>query len=191
MFKHTIGVAAIALLTLAAEHARADTFGTAVGTYNGVTAYSNGSSSPNYFSNQLNTVNGYVTGYKWQCVEFTTRYYWQVYGLKIGGLGNANNWFANASGKGLKSYDNGGTVAPQAGDVLCSNYGPGHVSIVREVGSTYIVVVQQNWYCDSRDNAMKIPMTVTPATIGPTYCTPARYTVQPVGSYTWRGWLRR
>src|SRR5437016_962576 len=141
--------ACLALVVLIVGEAHADVFGTAVGSYNGVIAYSNGTND--YVSYNTKTVNGYTTGYKWQCVEYCARYYWSVYGLKVAG-GNANTWYGNASSKGLRKFANGGTTKPAVGDILCSGYSTGHVAIVREVGSTYVKGIQQNWSNTSADN---------------------------------------
>jgi surface antigen len=164
-------------------------YGTLLGSFNGVNVYSNG--SPGYFSGVTNTVNGYVTGYKWQCVEYIVRYYWQVYGRKIRG-GNANDFYKTAASKGLKPYANGAAVGPQVGDILVSEGGPnGHVAIVREVGSNYVVVAQQNFYESATDVSTRLTLTVRTYTpyIGP----PSRtYTVGGFSStYPVRGWVRQ
>lgn len=165
------------LLTGAAIVAVADPFGSNVGSFQGVPAYSNGTNGT--ASNQYNTVNGYRTGMKWQCVEYVSRFYWLVYGRQIAG-GNANSFYGN--GKGLNRRANGGSVRPQVGDILCSaSGGYGHVAIVREVGSNYIVVIHQNWANTSADNAKRMTMTVSNG----------RYTVAAAGSYSWQGWLSR
>ncbi len=54
-------------------------FGTSLGSFNGVVAYSNGSST--YVSPTSNYVGGKYTGIQWQCVEYVRRYYLAVYGL--------------------------------------------------------------------------------------------------------------
>src|SRR5947207_3415286 len=46
-------------------------FGTDLGSFNGVTVFSNGSSG--YYSGLSNTLNGIYTGIKWQCVEYVRR----------------------------------------------------------------------------------------------------------------------
>lgn len=180
----TLSVFAIACLCLFLPHAKAqDRFGTVVGTFNGVTAYSN-YNDPNPYPGVKNWIGTYCTGYKWACVEYANRYYYSVYGMKIAG-GNANTYYGAAASKGLKSYANGGTVRPAVGDILCSSSGSqGHVAIIREVGPDscpYIVIIQQNWSNSSADNAKTLLMSVNNG----------RYTVSAAGSYSWQGWLRK
>jgi surface antigen len=130
-----------------------DTFGTYIGSFNSVNAYSN--RVMGYLSYEYNYLNGTFTGMKWQCVEYVQRYYLQIYGMNIQPfMRNADSFYSNASGAGLLSYPNGGSVAPQVGDIICSNGGnSGHVAIVREVGSNYINVIHQNWSNSSSDNS--------------------------------------
>ena len=165
----------IPFLVIASSTAKA-AWGDQVGSFNGVIAYSNG--SVNYNSGQHNVVNGYTTGLEWQCVEYVRRYYWIIYGQQIGAGMNANGFYNN--GWGLTKAVNGGNKAPVPGSILCSASGSfGHVSIVREVGSNYIKVIQQNWSNTSSDNAYTLNMTVSNG----------NYTVKAAGSYSWQGWL--
>jgi len=132
-----------------------DTFGTYVGSFNGVNAYSN--RVKDYISNQDNFYNGVNTGMKWQCTEYVQRYYLQIYDINIKPdyLGPVTNFYYLGSAGGLLAYPNGGSVAPQVGDIICSGTGEnrGHVAIVREVGPNYINVIQQNWNNSSLDNS--------------------------------------
>lgn len=133
----------------------ASSFDTQVGTFNGVIAYSNGTIG--YVSNVYNTATGINTGMKWQCVEYVNRYYYTVYKLDLkstGIYGNANHYYNNAASSGLNAYSNGGATAPQVGDIICSNGGSyGHVAIIREVGTNYVKVIQQNWSNDANDES--------------------------------------
>lgn len=138
-------------------------FGYALGSYNGVVAYSN-------YGNELttkwgtNSVNGYITGYKWHCVEFVNRYFWLKRGKKISG-GNANTYYGNAAVKGLKRAANGGMNPPMPGNIICSNGGSyGHCAIVSEVSLVnggYVKTIQQNWTNSAADAAKKLPLSVT------------------------------
>jgi len=131
-----------------------DPYGTYEGEYNNVFCYSNGSTT--YNSGQTNsvTINGHSvsTGLKYQCVEFVQRYYAFIYGLEIDQyFGNANSFYSGASGAGLVAYANG-TIEPKVGDIVCSNGGTyGHVAIIRDVTSTSVTVIQQNWSNTSAD----------------------------------------
>jgi len=138
-----------------------DTFGKLVGSFNGVDAYSNRNS--NYRSNQDNYYNGAITGKKWLCSEYVSRYYLQIYGFYINTRdydGYATRFYQLARSQGgLLAYPNGGSVAPQVGDIICGSVESGtssHVAIVREVGSNYINVIQQNLYNSSLDNSQTL-----------------------------------
>lgn len=129
-------------------------YGTKVGEFNSVPAYSNGTTS--FVSSDYNNYNGINTGMKWQCVEFVNRYYAKVYNMNLKDTeiyGNANTYFQNAGQAGLKTYANGGTTAPEVGDIICSNGGTyGHVGIVRSVSTNSITVIHQNWSNSTADN---------------------------------------
>ena len=157
----------------------ASAFGTQIGTFNGIAAYSNGSISNE--SGVYNTSAGVNTGIKWQCVEYVNRYYYMMYGINIkstGTYGNANHYYNNASFAGLSAYPNGGSIKPQVGDIICSNGGKyGHVAIIREIGSNYIKIIQQNWSNDSNDENKTLTLT--------------NNTVGDFGSgYPVQGWVR-
>lgn len=152
-------------------------FGDVVGTFNGITAYSNG--SVNYNSGVYSTV-----GLKWQCVEYVNRYFYQKLAHKnLIHTGNAKDYYGTAASKDLNAYANGGGTAPAVGDMLVSNGGSfGHIAIIREVGANYVKVIQQNWSNAAADNSMQLAMTVSNGT----------YSVAGFpGSYPVQGWLRR
>lgn len=128
-------------------------WGTWVGSYNSVSAYSNGSTS---------YVGPYGTyGYQYQCVEYVNRYFVSAKGKSnMRGTGNAN---AYCSGRpsGISVYSNGSTTKPATGDYLASKGGTyGHVAIVREVGSTYVKVIQQNWSNSTSDNSKTLTLSL-------------------------------
>ena len=155
-------------------------FDTVVGSFNGVTAYSNGSVT-------TDSTDRISTGLKWQCVEFVRRYYSTVYGMNIGAGENASGFYSSAASWKLASFPNGGTVSPQVGDILCfagGSSGNGHVAIITGVSSTQITVIQQNVTESSRDAAFPCPMSV----VG------GKYTVYGTtigSSYNCQGWLRK
>lgn len=152
-------------------------YGSYVGTFNNITAYSNGSNG--YYSGVYS-----CCGVQWQCVEYANRYYYQSLGhTNLKGTGNANTYYSTASNKGLVAFVNGGTVPPAVGDMLPSNGGAyGHIAIVREVGSNYIKVIHQNWANDTSDNVKTLSMTASNG----------KYTVAGFSSsYPVQGWLRK
>lgn len=157
-------------------------FGTKVGSFNSVSAYSNGNTC--YVSSSYNYYNGYNTGLKWQCVEYADRYFKQKFNRQIRG-GNANTYYSNASAKGLNRAANGSTNHPQVGNILTSAGGSyGHVAIVKEVGSNYVKVIQQNWCNCSSDNSKTLSMTVTTSG-GKKYYKVSSFN----SSYPVQGWL--
>jgi len=190
--KSALGISMAIVIASAAFASTPAKHGAYLGSYNGVAVYSNGASVG--YTSGLNNVSGYSTGYKWQCVEYVNRFYWQKYGKKIAG-GNAGEYFGKAAGKGLKACANGGSAQPQEGNILCSNGGgSGHVGIISRVpritgaGNYTIDVVQQNWTPKSAvgDYTTRHTLTVTKKS-GQYY-----YTVSTFGSgYPIQGWLYR
>ena len=154
-------------------------FGSYVGSFNGVDAYSNGTT--NTASYEYNNAEGINTGMKWQCVEYVNRYYYNIYDIDLkstGIYGNANHYYDNASKAGLNAYPNDGEVAPKEGDILCSNGGSyGHVAIVRNVTSSSIDVIHQNWSNTSSDNSKTLSRS-------------GNYVYAFSSGYPVKGWLR-
>ncbi|MBX7044621.1 MAG: T9SS type A sorting domain-containing protein [Ignavibacteria bacterium] len=161
----------------------ADPWGTPLGEYNGVICYSNGNTG--YASNQTNYQNGTNTGMKWQCPEYINRYYVIVYSMNIRNQAsnNANDYYYTATARGLQAFTNGGTTAPQVGNIVCSQGGDfGHVGLVRAVGSNYVDIIQQNWFNNSGDVIRRLSMTVSNG----------HYTIEGFSSsYPIVGWLRK
>jgi surface antigen len=115
----------------------------------------------------------------YQCTDWCKRYYSQVYGMTIGGWGNANVWFNNTSGI-LTKYANG-TSAPRIGDVLClsgGSSGNGHVAIITEVSANQIKMSNQNG-----GTGLFYPIGWTLSRSGNTVSSPSGFTVQ--------GWMRK
>jgi CHAP domain len=125
--------------------------GSIYGYVQGVAVYANGSNYGNAIGR--NSVNGIDTGLKWQCVELARRFMLQVYGKQMGAGANAKDFFGNAGSWGMKAHSNGGSVAPQPGDILCydsrAGGGFGHVAVIIEVTATNILIAQQNIYGDT------------------------------------------
>lgn len=133
--------------------------GDVIDTYNGVEVYYNGSEYGNVYGENYNK-DGYYYGYKWQCVEFVKRYYYDLFGHRMpDGYGNAKDFFDKdvPQGKmnkkrGLIQYRNGEGESPKEDDILIfTDTTYGHIVIISEVGDDYIEVVQQNMGSTSRD----------------------------------------
>lgn len=126
--------------------------GTIIDEYRGIAVYSNGN---NFMSSHgLNfSSDEYYFGYKWQCIEYVKRFYYEIYGHKMpDGAGNAK-YFYNPmlnqgelnEQRGLIQYNNGGDEKPRPGDLLIFTDGAyGHVAIVSDVGQDWLEVIQQN-----------------------------------------------
>jgi hypothetical protein len=155
-------------------------FGEQTGELNSVIAYSNGTTEN--ISNEYNSYSGYNTGMKWLCDEYVNRYYKQVYDKQIRIEGRkANDYYQNAAARGLVAYPNDGSVQPQAGDILVSEYGEyGHVAIVCEVQDNKIFVIQQNWSDNGADE--RYPITRDGSHVYPFD--------GKKGNYEVKGWLR-
>ncbi len=162
-------------------------FGSNLGEFNGVAAYSNGNTS--YVCpwekdpSCKNYVNGEYTGIKWQCVEYVRRYYLVVYGMNLYvGYMDAKDFYDNVSTMGLESYSNGGSISPQVGDILVSDGGDtGHVAIVQSVSDEEVCTIQQNWSNDITDTNKCLTLTVSDG----------KYTVEGFSdNYPIQGWLR-
>lgn len=150
------------------------TYGAVLGTVNGVELKCN-----------ANTTNQHSTN-TYQCTEFCIRYYSQVYGRNISGMGDATNWFANSSTKALQSFPNiTTTTAPRPGDILCMSGGIGnpplgHVAIITRVESNYIQFAHQNSGTSWAPIGAQLTLTKSGSS----------YTVSNPSGYTIQGWLR-
>ncbi len=96
---------------------------------------------------------GYYYGYKWQCVEYVKRFYYEKYDhMMSDGAGHAKYFFNPMleqgqlnEQRGLFQYHNGGDVQPQVDDLLVFDDGAyGHVAIISEIGDGWLEVIQQN-----------------------------------------------
>jgi len=120
--------------------------------HKGVAVYYNGivyiqSHGKNY------SESNYYYGYKWQCVEYVKRFFYQAKGHEMPDVfGNARDYFDPSveqgqlnESRGLIQYRNGGDVSPQPDDLLVfvdTHYG--HAAIITDVSESYIEVIQQN-----------------------------------------------
>ena len=129
-------------------------FGDKIGTFDGITAYSNqcdeiNSWTPNYY-------NGLYTGIKWQCVEFVRRYLQVKQGVTFSDVDSAfeipNAQFTTLNGKPIHMTNElkvGSIIVwPKNFEDKCPD---GHVAIVSSVTSDGITVVEQN-YIDNKFN---------------------------------------
>ncbi len=151
-------------------------YGTLLGSFNGVEVHSNGSTGHN--SNEYDSV-----GLKYQCVHYINKYIHEVYGHRsLVHTGHAKSYFRTAEAKGLLPFENGGDTAPQVGDIVVSERGDyGHVAIIRFVGNDHIRIVQQNWSNNANDLDKRIEMNISGG----------RYTLSGFSqNYPIRGWLR-
>lgn len=133
--------------------------GNVIDTYKGVNVYYNGE---DYGKNHGKSYSKdrYYYGYKWQCVEYVKRFYYEAKNHKMPDVyGNAKDFFDDdlSQGelnekRGLYQYRNGGDEKPCEDDLLVfTDTTYGHVVIISEVGDDYVEVVQQNMGQDSRD----------------------------------------
>lgn len=123
----------------------AESYGLALGSYSGVTVFSNG---PN--PNDPSHYEPYGPyGYQYECVEFVNRFYRQALdhqGYTCGsgnmrGCGNGKDYFGNAKALNLQPFANGGAEPPRVNDILAMGGGRpdkngqtyGHVAIIRDV----------------------------------------------------------
>ena len=130
-------------------------FGDELDSINGISVYYNGTNIANV-NGRNTTADGYNYGLKWQCVEFTKRYYHQHLGHKMPNTyGHAKDFFDKNLGdvaynpnRGLMQYKNVRYEKPQVNDILIYDAYPGnpfgHIGIIAEVGQDYIVMIQQN-----------------------------------------------
>ena len=179
-FAGVLLLAGLVYFSVESSSRAATAFGTYLGQFNTVASYSNGPDST-YFSGISNTVNGYYTGVKWQCVEFIRRYYYTVFNTQFasGSAGDAGTWYGSAGALGLTQYPNGATTtAPQVGDILCSTT---HVAIIKRVTQNRIYTAQQNVANDSTD--LDRALTLTKSVDG-------KYTISG-GPGVIQGWLRK
>lgn len=145
-------------------------YGENIDEYKGVWAKSNGIYA------------GTGSGY-WQCVEYVKRFYKDALLVDISQWsGNAGTYYGSASAKGLWAYPNSGSVRPKPNDILAfSGNTYGHVAIIKEVGSTYVRVIEQNW---ARNSAVhEIPYNAAANRIGDANGYRGNYRIQ--------GWLRK
>lgn len=132
---------------------------TTLDTFRGVPVYDNGP-IVTFSHGRHYAADGYYFGQKWQCVEFVKRFFYKAFNHRMPDVwGHAKDFFDQdtPAGKlnkkrGLLQYRNGGSVAPQPGDLVVFTNGLyGHVAIVSAVRSNQVEIIQQNIYGHPRD----------------------------------------
>ena len=114
--------------------------GTGLASFDGDTAYSNGS-----YTGSGTSCNGHGTyGYQYQCVELVMRRFKRKWGLHW--YGNAKDLLVNAPRASVDVFNNGdGAHKPVPGDMLVwTNSTYGHVALITAVRSNAIDIIEQN-----------------------------------------------
>lgn len=154
-----------------------------IGEYKTIIAKSNGPCVAKFSGIYEGTDCSLDSNRPWQCVEYVKRFYQGALLVDISQWsGNAGTYYGSASAKGLRAYSNSGSVRPKPNDILAfSGNTYGHVAIIKEVGSTYVRVIEQNW---ARNSAVhEIPYNAAANRIGDANGNRGSYHVQ--------GWLRK
>ncbi len=158
-------------------------WGTALASYRGVTAYSNGSDIECWDGSS-------AYGYRYQCVEYTERFFGEaMHFSSTTWTGNGAAYYGSAETKGLRQFPQGGTTKPKENDILCfSGGGAGHVGIITEVWQDeaqnhWIKMIDQNrTTTGGTENPKTLALNVNGDTYSVTSFNPSSYPVQ--------GWLR-
>lgn len=128
--------------------------GQKIDSLNGVYVIYNGSVV--HVEGRNTTEDGYNLGLKYQCVEFTKRYYFQYLNHKMpDSYGHAKDFFDHKLADGelnkkrnLMQYTNPSTLKPEVDDFLIfdktNSNQFGHVAIVSIVTDKFIEIIQQN-----------------------------------------------
>lgn len=135
------------------------TVGIVVDRWQDVPVYSNGPHVHDTFGKSL-APDGYVYGWRYQCVEWIKRYYDQIYQHRMpDGSGNALDFWSENLADGSKNPERGliqfnvpSRWKPQADDILIFRFQPyGHVSLVTHVSGDSVFTIQQNVPSSTRD----------------------------------------
>ena len=128
--------------------------GKVIDQYNGVKVYYNG--NVGNVSGRNLAKDGYNLGLKYQCVEFSKRYYYERFGHKMpDSYGHAKDFY-NASvadgamnkARGMIQYKNGGSRRPLKEDLIVIGPTPensfGHLVVVTDSSPSEVSFIQQN-----------------------------------------------
>lgn len=130
-------------------------FGVVLGSYKGVEGYSNRKAG---WGAGPNEVNGYFTGYKYQCVEYARRWMILTKSLTFDSIGCAYEIFELDTVFNINlntrtpmiAIDNGSSIPPVADALLIYKKGPGvpwgHVAVITEVDINrhFVRIAEQN-----------------------------------------------
>lgn len=128
--------------------------GQEIDNFNNVAVYYNGGVSKTFGRNM--TEDGYNLGYKYQCVEFIKRYYFEYFNHKMpNSYGNAKDFFDKNleddqlnKERNLIQFTNPSKIKPEINDILVFNGSIfnfyGHVAIISDVKENEIEIIQQN-----------------------------------------------
>lgn len=152
-------------------------WGTILGSYRGITAFSNGS--------DVGCISGgsSIYGYKYQCVEYTARFFGEAMHFDSAPwTGNGDQYYGSADAKALRNFPQGSTTKPKENDILCFSGGSaGHVGIITSVSSNSVTMIDQNRTTSDANDPITLSMSVVNG----------HYTVNSFsGSYSVQGWLR-
>lgn len=113
---------------------------TALASFDGTTAYSNGS----YTGTGTSCGSVVASGYQYQCVELVMRHFTRKWGLRW--YGNAKDLLNNAPRASVEVYNNGDSAhPPKPGDMLVwTNSTYGHVALITAVRSGAVDIIEQN-----------------------------------------------
>ncbi|MBL8953071.1 MAG: CHAP domain-containing protein [Myxococcaceae bacterium] len=115
--------------------------GTALGTFDGTTAFSNGL----YTGRGVSCGGVGPSGYRYQCVELVMRHSLRKWGFRW--YGNAKDLLRNAPASKVQVFENADAAHPPVpGDALVWTRGTyGHVALVTAVGGGKVEILEQNW----------------------------------------------
>ncbi|MDP2683966.1 MAG: CHAP domain-containing protein [bacterium] len=118
----------------------------------------------------------------YQCVEYVKRFFsTAMYFNTSSWSGNGNQYYGSAESKGLRVFDQDGTVKPKEGDILCFGGGPsgyGHVAIITSVSTSSITIIDQNRHASNPFKSLSLTETS------------GHYEVEDIGTLYVQGWLR-
>lgn len=82
-----------------------------------------------------------------QCVAYVQKYYQDVFDMEITNVGRAQDLYLKAPTYGLFAHRNGGSIAPQPGNILVFEHPNriGHVAVITGRLNNGVLITEQNW----------------------------------------------